>query len=106
MATPDKPTTLKESEAQRLAQQKAKANKVSRVFSDEEKALRKDRVAKAKDALSRSAGTKGVQVAPARTALKKYLQKLNEPNQPDDARFEELLEAPFKVPKKRTERRF
>ena len=40
-------------------------------------------------------------VAGARKALKKYLQNLNEPNQPDDARFEMLIEAPFKAPPKK-----
>lgn len=65
-------------------------------------------MAKAKDALARSVGAKGEQVAPARAALKAYLQRLNEPKQPDDAQFETLLEAPFKAPykKKTNERRF
>lgn len=101
-------TPLQETEARRIAQQKAKANKVSRVFSDEEKAQRKDRVEKAKDALSRSATMKGTQVPAARKALKSFLQNLNEPNQPDDARFELLIEAPFKAPPKQksNERRF
>jgi hypothetical protein len=107
MATP-KLTPLQESEARRLAAEQAKTNKVAKVYSDEEKARRKDRVAKAKDALSRSVGLKGEHVAPARTALKTYLQRLNEPNQPDDAKFETLIEAPFKAPpkKKANERRF
>ena len=82
--------------------------KPKRVFSDEEKAARKDRVAKAKDALARSVGTKGDHVAPARAALKTYLQRLNEPKQPDDAQFETLIAAPFTAPpkKKANERRF
>jgi hypothetical protein len=66
--------------------------------SEEEKARRKERVEKAKDALARSVSMKGQQVAPARLALKTYLQRLNEPRQPDDAAFEALLEAPFKAP--------
>ena len=76
--------------------------------TDEEKALRKERVAKAKDAMSRSAGMKGAHVAPARAAIKRYLRQLNDPNQPDDARFELLIEAPFKAPpkKKTNDRRF
>lgn len=84
------------------------ADKPKRVISDEEKATRRDRVAKAKDALARSVGTKGEHVAGARAALKTYLQRLNEPKQPDDAQFEALLEAPFKAPpkKKTNERRF
>jgi hypothetical protein len=108
VATPAKLTPLQESEARRLADQAARANKVTRVYSDEEKAVRKERVAKVKDAMSRSVGLKGAHVAPARAALKSYLQRLNDPNQPDDAHFEMLVEAPFKAPpKKRTnERRF
>ena len=70
-------------------------------LSEEEKAARKERVTKAKDALSRSVGIKGDHVAGARAAIKTYLQRLNEPNQPDDARFEMLIEAPFKAPEKK-----
>ena len=108
MATSGKLTPLQESEARRLAEIEARNNKAPKAYSDEEKAARKERVAKAKDALSRSVGLKGVQVAPARAALKQYLQRLNEPKQPDDAHFEMLIEAPFKAPpKKRTDdRRF
>ena len=108
MATPAKLTPLQESEARRLADQAARANKVTKVYSDEEKALRKDRVARVKDAMSRSVGLKGGHVAPARAALKTYLQRLNEPNQPDDAQFDMLVEAPFKAPpkKKTNDRRF
>lgn len=106
MATPGKPT-LQELEAQRIAREKAKANKVPVVHSEEEKALRKERVAKAKDALSRSVGMRGEHVVAGRAALKNYLRQLNEPNQPDDARFELLIEAPFKAPpKKRSNNRF
>jgi hypothetical protein len=78
------------------------------VYSEEEKAVRKERVAKAKDAMSRSVGLKGAHVAPARASIKAYLQQLNGPNQPDDAQFDMLVEAPFRVPpKKRTnDRRF
>jgi hypothetical protein len=108
MANQAKPTPLQESEARRHAEQNARANKVANVHSDEEKALRKERVAKAKDAMSRSAGMKGAHVAPARAAIKRYLQQLNDPKQPDDARFELLIEAPFKAPpkKKTNDRRF
>ncbi len=80
---------------------KSAADKPKREFTEEEKAVRKDRVAKAKDALARSVGLKGEQVAPGRAALKIYLQKMNEPKQPDDATFEALLEAPFKAPPKK-----
>lgn len=108
MPAPGRLTPLQESEARRLAAEAARANKVARAYTDEEKAARKDRVAKAKDALARSASLKGSHVPPARAALKTYLQRLNEPNQPDDARFEMLLEAPFKLPpkKKTSDRRF
>ena len=95
--------SLKELEAKRVAAAAARQNKVTRTFSDEEKTLRKERVAKAKDALARSVGLKGVQVPAARAALKKYLQNLNDPKQPDDARFEFLIEAPFKAPPKQRE---
>ena len=73
--------------------------------TEEEKAVRKQRVAAAKDALARSATLKGDWVAPARAALKSYLQRLNEPRQPDDAQFEALLEGPFRAPPKKKERR-
>ncbi len=108
MATPAKLTPLQEMEARRLAEQAARANKGNRVHSEEEKAGRKERVAKAKDAMSRSVGLKGAHVAPARAAIKTYLQRLNEPNQPDDAQFEMLIEGPFKAPpkKKTNDRRF
>lgn len=107
MAT-QKMTPLQAAEAQRKAAEAARANKVTRTFTDEEKAARKERVAQAKDALSRSVGMKGDHVAPARAALKTYLQKLNEPNQPNDEQFAALVEAPFKAPpkKKATDRRF
>ncbi len=95
-------TPLQESEARRKAAEEARKNKpAARTFSEEEKALRKERVAKAKDALARSGSTKGDHVPPARAALKSYLQRLNEPKQPDDARFEALIEAPFKAPPKK-----
>ena len=73
--------------------------------TEEEKATRKERVAAAKDALKRSVGLRGDHVGPARAALKLYLQRLNEPRQPDDAAFAALLEAPFKAPPKKRERR-
>jgi hypothetical protein len=98
-------TPLQEMEARRAA---AAAEKPKRVISDEEKAIRKDRVAKAKDALARSVGAKGDHVASARAALKTYLQKLNEPKQPDDEQFAALIAGPFTAPpkKKANDRRF
>ena len=59
-------TPLQEVEAQRRAAAEAKANKVPRAFTDEQKATRKERVVKAKDALTRSVGMKGDHVAGAR----------------------------------------
>ena len=83
----DKLTPLQETEARRKAAEEAKKNKKTVVRTDEEKAIRKERVEKAKDALARSVGMKGDHVAPARTALKEFLRNLNEPKQPDDSRF-------------------
>ena len=103
----NKLTTLQESEARRKAAEEAKKNKKTVTRSDAEKAARKERVEKAKDALTRSVGIKGEHVAAARSALKDFLRRLNEPKQPDDARFESLIEAPFKVPpKKKSNDRF
>ena len=102
MAPQAKLTPLQESEARRLAEQQARDNKVQKNYSDEEKATRKERVAKAKDAMSRSVGLKGAHVPPARAAIKKYLQNLNDPKQPDDTQFETLIEAPFKAPSRPT----
>ena len=100
-------TELQQLEAQRVAREEARANKATKEYSEEEKAKRKERVAKAKDALARSVGMKGEHVPGARQALKNYLQKLNDPKQPDDAAFEALIEAPFNAPpKKKNDRRF
>jgi hypothetical protein len=109
MAIRAKLTTAEELEARNKATAATgSANAPKRVISEEEKATRKDRVAKAKDALARSVGMKGDHVAPARAALKTYLQRLNEPKQPDDAQFEALIQAPFTAPakKKSNDRRF
>lgn len=94
-------TPLQESEARRIAAEEARKNKVTRTFTDEEKALRKDRVEKAKDAITRSAGLKGDHVPQARSELKSFLRQLNDPKQPDQARFDMLIEAPFKAPPKK-----
>jgi hypothetical protein len=104
MAIRAKLTTLED----RQSGQGAPGDKPKRVISEEEKATRKARVAKAKDALARSATMKGEHVVAGRAALKAYLQRLNEPKQPDDAQFEALVEAPFHVPskKKANDRRF
>jgi len=71
------------------------------VHSDEERATRRTRVAAAKDALSRSASLSGSHVPPARAALRDFLRNLNEPQQPTDARFQMLVEAPFRDPRER-----
>ena len=103
----NKLTPLQESEARRKAAEEAKKTKKTVPRSDAEKATRKERVEKAKDALTRSVGIKGDHVVAGRAALKDYLRRLNEPRQPDDARFESLIEAPFKVPpKKKTNDRY
>jgi len=103
----NKLTPLQELEARRKADEEAKKNKKTVTRTDEEKATRKARVEKAKDALARSVGVKGDHVAAGRDALKDFLRRLNETNQPDDARFEALIEAPFKVPpKKKTNDRY
>lgn len=100
-------TTLQQMEAARLAKAAA-ADKPKREFSEAEKTVRRERVAQAKEALANSVTTKGDHVAPARAALKSYLQKLNDPKQPDDAQFEMLIKAPFNAPpkKKTNDRRF
>ncbi len=105
MAIRAKLTTL---DAATTSSPKPTSDAPKRERTEEEKAARKDRVAKAKDALARSVGVKGEQVAPARAALKLFLQNLNNANQPDDGTFEALIEAPFKAPpkKKTNERRF
>ena len=73
--------------------------------SEQEKAARKARVEAAKDALKRSADLRGDHVPPARAALKSFLQNLNEPRQPNDETFQAMVEAPFKAPPKKRERR-
>lgn len=70
-------------------------------FSEEEKAKRKERVERAKDALARSTGLKGEHVVAGRAALKLFLRSLNEPRQPSDEQFEAILEGPFKAPPKK-----
>lgn len=105
--SPSKLTPLQEAEARRKAAEEAQKNKKTVTRTEEEKALRKERVEKAKDALTRSVGMKGDHVATGRKALKSYLRNLNDPKQPDDARFEALIEAPFKAPpKKKTNDRY
>jgi hypothetical protein len=92
-------TTAEEVAARRAADKNAGGSGKER--SEEEKAQRKERVEKAKDALSRSVGMKGDHVASARAALKDFLRRLNEPRQPSDDQFEAMIEAPFKAPPKK-----
>ncbi len=68
--------------------------------SEEERARRKERVERAKDALTRSNGLKGDHVVAGRSALKLFLRNLNDPKQPSDEQFEAIIEAPFKAPPK------
>jgi hypothetical protein len=109
MAIRAKLTPMEEIQARKAgAPTSAPSSAPKRERTEEEKAVRKERVVKAKDALARSVGMKGDHVASARVALKTYLQRLNEPKQPDDAQFEALIAAPFQVPpkKKTNDRRF
>ena len=69
--------------------------------SPEERAVRKERVAAAKTALRESSKLSGPQVLAARAALKDYLRRLNEPRQPSDATFRDMLSAPFTPPRRR-----
>lgn len=66
------------------------------MHSEQEKAVRRARVAAAKDALVRSAALGGRHVAPARAALKEYLRQLNDRRQPSDEMFQALIDAPFR----------
>lgn len=67
--------------------------------SEEERAARKERVQKVKDALKTLATTKGDHVPAARASLKAYLQNLNEPNQPSDERFTAMLDNALNPPR-------
>jgi hypothetical protein len=98
--------TVKEPPGRQPAAKDPPGSGVKREPTEEERATRKARVAAAKDALARSVGLRGDHVPPARSALKNYLRRLNEPNQPNDDQFQALVEGPFRVPPKpRGERR-
>jgi predicted kinase len=71
------------------------------MHSAEERATRKTRVEAATTALRDSSKLSGPHVPAARAALKDYLRRLNEPNQPSDATFQVLLGAPFAQPPRR-----
>lgn len=68
--------------------------------SEEDRARRKERVERAKDALTRSNGMKGDHVIAGRSALKLFLRNLNDQKQPNDEQFDAIVEAPFKAPPK------
>jgi len=74
------------------------------MHTEQERAVRRQRVAAAKDALARSVSLGGPHVAPARAALREYLRNLNEARQPTDAAFQELVGAPFREPRDRRPR--
>ena len=67
----------------------------------EERAERNSRVAAAKTALRDSSQLSGPHLPAARSVLKEYLRRLNEPNQPSEAAFELMLRAPFAEPRRR-----
>ncbi len=69
--------------------------------SADERAERKRRVSAAKTALRESSQLSGPHVPAARSALKEYLRRVNEPNQPPNATFELLLKAPFAESRRR-----
>jgi len=71
------------------------------VHSPEARALRNTRVAAAKTALRESAQLSGPHVPAARAALKNYLRRLDEPSQPSDATFHDMVQAPFAQPRRR-----
>ncbi len=71
------------------------------MHSLEERTLRKARVEAAKTALRDSAKLSGPHVAAARSALKDYLRRLNEPSQPSDATFHDMCSAPFAQPRRK-----
>jgi hypothetical protein len=66
--------------------------------------VRKSRVQAAKAALHDSSQLSGQRVSHARSALKNYLRQLDQPHQPSDAVFQELLKAPFAEPPSRSPR--
>ncbi len=68
--------------------------------SEEDRARRKERVERAKDALARSNGMRGDHVVAGRSALKLFLRNLNDAKQPNDEQFDAIVEAPFKAPPK------
>ena len=109
MAPRKKLTPLQETEARRAAEREAAPRLRSAAAAVAQvQSIYQTSLAQAKDALSRSASLKGDHVPPARKSLKMFLQNLNGPNQPDDGRFEMMIEAPFKAPpkKKTNDRRF
>jgi hypothetical protein len=73
----------------------------STVHSAGERAQRRARVEAAKDALQRSAKLESPGTRAARSVLKDYLRRLDDPRQPSDAQFDDMLAAPFREPRDR-----
>ena len=68
------------------------------MHTEKEKAVRRERVGAAKDALARSARMDGPIVAQARKTLRDFLRQLDQQRQPTDAAFQEMIDAPFRQP--------
>lgn len=94
-------TTAEDIAARQASTSKAGGTDRSSSFSEEDKAKRKERVERAKDALARSIALKGEHVVAGRAAIKLFLRSLNETRQPSDEQFEAIIEAPFKAPPKK-----
>ncbi len=91
-------TTAEEVSARAASANASERPKAER--SEEDRTRRKERVEKAKDALTRSIGMRGDHVVAGRAALKLFLRNLNDAKQPNDEQFEAIIEAPFKAPPK------
>jgi hypothetical protein len=65
----------------------------------QERAMRKERVQAVTTALKESSALPGPHVPAARAALRSYLRRLDEPDQPSDGVFQQLLAAPFASPR-------
>jgi hypothetical protein len=94
-------TTAEDIAARQASSGRPSGGDKSSSFSEEDKAKRKERVEKAKDALARSTNLKGEHVVAGRAAIKLFLRELNAPRQPSDEQFEAIIEAPFKAPPKK-----
>lgn len=97
MPTRPRLTTAEEVSARAAA---AASDRPKSERSEEDRARRKERVERAKDALARSNGMRGDHVVAGRSALKLFLRNLNDAKQPNDEQFDAIVEAPFKAPPK------